>query len=305
MLPALSPSSSAVADLDRIAAAGEQQAQFARVSGQVGHCPARVLERDHRAEPRPAVEILDAGLEPAAVIDPDHRAGLVVLRGVRTADAHRQIEVAADCSPYRWPLSRMYPYPVMRQKSVPASAVTTSAPACSDHWAGSFSHCTRPPGKCVQVPGIYQPPETGGRHEAQAADPVRPSPGSAAAAPKKLPNRCCLSMTQLPRPVSAELPHSCPYLLRAADQPVRDKDAAAGRARPSAVLKRICWSGRGRSPFQTRAAVAVSGCLRARSRWDPPSWRTHPPPHSSRADARRTAAAQHGNHASLRLVQPH
>src|SRR5215471_19629998 len=34
---------------------------------------------------------------------------------------------------------------------------------------------------------------------------------------------------------------------------------ARAEVRPSAVSNRICWSGRGRSPFQIRAAVAVSG----------------------------------------------
>jgi len=34
---------------------------------------------------------------------------------------------------------------------------------------------------------------------------------------------------------------------------------AGGGVTPSAVSNRICWSGRGRSPFHTRAAVAVSG----------------------------------------------
>src|SRR5262249_35241656 len=42
-----------------------------------------------------------------------------------------------------------------------------------------------------------------------------------------------------------------------------DKAAVPGRVlagvTPSAVSKRICWKGRGRSPLQTRAAVAVSG----------------------------------------------
>jgi len=40
---------------------------------------------------------------------------------------------------------------------------------------------------------------------------------------------------------------------------IGDRDAGAGRVRPSAVSNRICCSGRGRSPFQIRAAVAVSG----------------------------------------------
>ena len=33
----------------------------------------------------------------------------------------------------------------------------------------------------------------------------------------------------------------------------------AGDVTPSAVSKRICWSGRGRSPLHTKDAVAVSG----------------------------------------------
>src|SRR5260370_13224522 len=52
---------------------------------------------------------------------------------------------------------------------------------------------------------------------------------------------------------------AAPVLLRAAGQPARDRDAGGGGVTPSAVSKRICCSGRGRSPCQTRAAVAVSG----------------------------------------------
>ena len=40
---------------------------------------------------------------------------------------------------------------------------------------------------------------------------------------------------------------------------VLDAQAGSGGAMPSTASKRICWSGRGRSPFHTRAAVAVSG----------------------------------------------
>jgi hypothetical protein len=50
-----------------------------------------------------------------------------------------------------------------------------------------------------------------------------------------------------------------PVLLRGCGQLARDRDGGAGGAAASAVSNRICCSGRGRSPFQTRAAVAVSG----------------------------------------------
>src|SRR5262249_2847238 len=50
-----------------------------------------------------------------------------------------------------------------------------------------------------------------------------------------------------------------PIVLRAADQPARDRDAGGGGVTPSAVSKSISCRGRGRSPRPTRAAVAVSG----------------------------------------------
>src|SRR5215470_14440886 len=41
--------------------------------------------------------------------------------------------------------------------------------------------------------------------------------------------------------------------------PAAAGEDAGGGVTPSAVSNRICWSGRGRSPFHTRAAVTVSG----------------------------------------------
>src|SRR5712691_11221707 len=54
----------AVADLDAVAAAAQQQAELPGGLRQFGQGPARVIERDDGADAQPAVEILDAGLEP-------------------------------------------------------------------------------------------------------------------------------------------------------------------------------------------------------------------------------------------------
>jgi len=52
---------------------------------------------------------------------------------------------------------------------------------------------------------------------------------------------------------------SVAYPAADSDQQALGSDAGAGGVGPSAASKRICWSGRGTSPFHARAAVAVSG----------------------------------------------
>ena len=76
----------AVADLDRVFPPGQMQAQLADAGRQVCDRPAGVRQRYYRAEPNPAVDELDARLEPVLLVHSHHGPGLVVLVAVSPAD---------------------------------------------------------------------------------------------------------------------------------------------------------------------------------------------------------------------------
>src|SRR5208283_1371433 len=83
-----------VADLERVAAPSEQQGELVSRLRKLGHDPARVFVRDYGTEPHPSLEVLDAGLDPVALVDSHHRTRLVVLRGVGATQSHREVELA-------------------------------------------------------------------------------------------------------------------------------------------------------------------------------------------------------------------
>ena len=92
-------------------------------------------------KPGPAVDELDAGLEPVPCIDAHHRPGLVVLVGVSPADPHRQVEVAVDLVAVD--VAAVADEPVVR-RAPEVSADTTSdadvfASACSPRAAGEIA----------------------------------------------------------------------------------------------------------------------------------------------------------------------
>src|SRR6185437_11679283 len=82
-----------VADLERVPAPAQPQADLGGAVGQLADRPARLIGGDHGAEAHPAVEVLDAGLDPVPLVYSHHGAGLVVLGGEGAAQSQRQVEV--------------------------------------------------------------------------------------------------------------------------------------------------------------------------------------------------------------------